>query len=334
MERKVNIVQNVFVARKLPGLGLDKLRSHCNVTVFPHDRNISKEELLEAVADQDALISMLSDPIDAEVIAAGKELKVIANYAVGFNNIDLAASTKRGIAVVNTPDVLTDATADLAWALLMCTARRVLEGDRMARRGDFTGWAPELLLGAEVHGKTLGIIGAGRIGQAVAKRARGFDMKVLYHNRGRLPRSVEQKYRLEYTDLNTLLKQADFVSLHCPLTPQTKYLIGAEELNMMKPTAVLINTARGPVVNEEALVKALREGVIYGAGLDVFEDEPALKPGLAALPNAVLTPHIASAGRETRLRMVDMVVSDVLAVLQNRRPRNLVNTELLSRGDI
>lgn len=321
-------MKNVYVTRKLPGHSLDKLQSICNVTVYPEDRNITKAELLEIVAEQDALITMLSDPIDAEVIEAGHKLKVIANYAVGFNNIDVEAATKRKIAVVNTPDVLTDATADFAWALLMSAARRVIEGDVMTRNGKFEGWAPELLLGVEVYGKTLGLIGAGRIGRAVAKRAQGFDMRVLYHNRTRLSEKVEKEYNLEYVDLKTLLKESDFVSLHCPLTPETKYLIGEAELNMMKPTSVLINTARGPVVDEVALVQALRDGVIYSAGLDVFEDEPALKPGLAELPNVVLAPHIASAGIETRAKMVNMVVNDVIAVLKGERPLNPVNQEI------
>ena len=235
--------------------------------------------------------------------------------------------------MVNTPDVLTAASADFAWALLLATARRVVEGDALVRAGRFAGWAPELLLGVEVHGKTLGIVGAGRIGQAVAKRARGFAMRILYHNRTRLPEDVERELGLEYADLDALLKEADFVSLHCPLTPETRHLIGERELGLMKPTAVLINTARGPVVDEGALVQALREGRIYGAGLDVFENEPALHPGLAELPNVVLAPHIASAGRETRLQMVDLVVSDVLAVLKGQRPRNLVNPEIWKRED-
>ncbi|HHY15982.1 MAG TPA: D-glycerate dehydrogenase, partial [Firmicutes bacterium] len=260
---------NVFVTRKLPGSGLDRLRKAARVTVYPHDRNISKEELLREVNGRDALISMLSDPVDVEVIEAGRNLKVIANYAVGFNNIDLQAASARKIAVVNTPDVLTEATADLAWALLMSAARRVVEGDSLTRAGHFTGWAPELLLGVEVYGKTLGIIGAGRIGQAVARRAVGFNMKLLYHNRTRLRAEVEQEYGLEYVDLNTLLQHSDFISLHCPLTPQTKYLIREGELKMMKRTAILINTARGPVIEEAALVRALREGTIYAAGLDV-----------------------------------------------------------------
>jgi len=324
---------SVFVTRKLPGQGLERLRDLCEVTVFPEDRNMTKEELLEIIPGQDAVITMLANPIDSEVIGAGQKLKVIANYAVGFNNIDLAAATARGIAVVNTPDVLTAASADFAWALLLATARRVVEGDALVRAGRFAGWAPELLLGVEVHGKTLGIVGAGRIGQAVAKRARGFAMRILYHNRTRLPEDVERELGLEYADLDALLKEADFVSLHCPLTPETRHLIGERELGLMKPTAVLINTARGPVVDEGALVQALREGRIYGAGLDVFENEPALHPGLTELPNVVLAPHIASAGRETRLQMVDLVVSDVLAVLKGQRPRNLVNPEIWKRED-
>ncbi|HHT43447.1 MAG TPA: D-glycerate dehydrogenase [Firmicutes bacterium] len=319
---------SVYVTRKLPGQGLDRLRSLCNVTIFPEDRNITKAELLGVIAQQDAVITMLADPIDAEVIAAGEKLKVIANYAVGFNNIDTAAASARGIAVVNTPDVLTDASADFAWALLLATARRAIEGDSLVRRGGFVGWAPELLVGVEVHGKTLGIVGAGRIGQAVARRALGFNMRTLYHNRSRLPDHVEKELNLTYADLGTLLKEADFVSLHCPLTPETRHLIGAAELRLMKPTAVLINTARGPVVDEAALVQALRERTIYGAGLDVYEAEPALHPGLAELSNVVLAPHIASAGMETRLKMVDLVVNDVLAVLQGERPRNLVNPQI------
>lgn len=319
---------NVYVTRKLPGDSLEKLRSTCNVTTNPEDRNITKEELLNVIPNQDAVITMLSDPIDEEVIGAGKKLKVIANYAVGFNNIDIAAASNKRIPVCNTPDVLTNATADFAWALLMSTARRVIEGDVMTRRGDFVGWAPELLLGVEVYGKTLGIIGAGRIGQAMAKRALGFDMRIIYHNRSRLPHNVEEEYNMEYVDLKTLLTQSDFVSLHCPLTPETRYLIDQKELALMKPTAILINTARGPVINEVALVQALEQKVIYGAGLDVFEDEPALKPGLAQLSNVVLAPHIASAAAETRSRMVDMVVADVLAALEGRRPLNLVNPRI------
>lgn len=319
---------NVFVTRKLPGHALDELRSVCNVTVNPKDRNITKEELMKAVANQDALISMLSDPVDSDVIQAGSKLKVIANYAVGYNNIDIATASKQNILVCNTPDVLTNASADFAWALLMSTARRVIEGDTLTRGGQFTGWAPELLLGVEVYGKTLGLIGAGRIGQAVAKRALGFNMRTLYHNRNRLPHTVEKECNMEYSDLETLLKESDYVSLHCPLTPETRHLIARRELEIMKSTSILINTARGPVVDEAALVEALEQRVIYGAGLDVFEDEPALKPGLTQLSNVVLAPHIASAAVETRSKMVEMVARDVLAALEGRRPQNVVNQEI------
>ncbi len=318
----------VFVTRKLPGTALEKLHNKCHVTINPEDRNLTKEELLEAVVDQDGLISMLSDPIDSEVIHAGNKLKVIANYAVGFNNIDIEAASKRKIPVCNTPDVLTNASADFAWALLMSTARRIIEGDNMTRSGQFKGWEPSLLLGMEVWGKTLGIIGAGRIGQAVAKRAIGFEMRTLYHNRNRLPNTIEQEYNMEYVDLDTLLKESDYVSLHCPLTSETKHLIGQKELEKMKPTSILINTARGPVVDEVALVAALKKRIIYGAGLDVFEDEPALKPGLAELSNVVLAPHIASAAVETRSKMVEMVVDNVLTALEGKRPQNLVNSKI------
>lgn len=281
--------------------------------------------------EADAVISMLSDPIDKEVIEAGKNLKVIANYAVGYNNIDIEAATKSGIAVVNTPDVLTEASADLAWALLLAVSRRVVEGDTMTRAGKFRGWAPELLLGVPVYGQTLGIIGAGRIGQAVARRAKGFGMRVLYHNRKRLPKAIENDLGMSYAALDDLLAESDFVSLHCPLTPETKHLIGPRELGLMKQTAVLINTARGPVVDEEALLQALRKKTIFGAGLDVYEKEPLLTPGLADLPNVVLTPHIGSADTRTRLAMVDMVLNDIIAVLNNERPQNLVNPEVWER---
>jgi len=324
-------MHSIFVTRALPGDFLSKFGSAYSVKVYPYDRNITKDELLTYVKDCSGLISMLSDPIDEDVLAAGKNLKVVANYAVGFNNIDVAAATARGIAVVNTPDVLTEASADLAWALLLATSRRILEGDAMTRDGKFRGWAPELLLGMPVYGQTLGIIGAGRIGRAVARRAKGFGMRILYHNRSRLAAEVEEELGMTYVGLEELLTESDFITLHCPLTPETKRLIGAAELAKMKPTAVLINTARGPVVDEAALLKALRNKEIFGAGLDVYEREPLLTPGLADLPNVVLTPHIASADVRTRLAMVDMVVEDVIAVLEGHRPSNLVNPEVWER---
>lgn len=321
----------IFVTRSLPGDALENIKDRFDVTVYPLDRTITKDELITYLKDADALISMLSDPIDKEVIDAGEKLKVIANYAVGYNNIDVEAATNRSIAVVNTPDVLTEASADLAWALLLAVSRRLIEGDTMTRAGRFRGWAPELLLGVPVYGQTLGIIGAGRIGQAVARRAKGFGMRILYHNRNRLPEQVERDLGMNYASLDELLKESDFVSLHCPLTAETRHLIGPRELKMMKSTAVLINTARGPVVDEHALLDALRKKLIFGAGLDVFEREPLLTPGLADLPNVVLTPHIGSADTRTRLAMVDMILNDITAVLENKRPKNLVNPEVWER---
>ena len=321
----------IFVTRSLPGDALENIKDRFDVTVYPLDRTITKDELITYLKDADALISMLSDPIDKEVIDAGEKLKVIANYAVGYNNIDVEAATNRGIAVVNTPDVLTEASADLAWGLLLAVSRRLIEGDTMTRAGRFRGWAPELLLGVPVYGQTLGIIGAGRIGQAVARRAKGFGMRILYHNRNRLPEQVERDLGMNYASLDELLKESDFVSLHCPLTAETRHLIGPRELKMMKSTAVLINTARGPVVDEHALLDALRKKLIFGAGLDVFEREPLLTPGLADLPNVVLTPHIGSADTRTRLAMVDMILNDITAVLENKRPKNLVNPEVWER---
>ncbi|MBE3576013.1 MAG: D-glycerate dehydrogenase [Firmicutes bacterium] len=342
---------NVYVTRKIPQEGLDVFqeappgsqtagkaapggqgegRPAFNVQVNPHDRVLSRQELLAAVRGAHGLITMLNENIDAEVMdAAGPQLRVIGNYAVGFNNIDLAAATQRGIVVCNTPGVLTETTADLAWALLMASARRVVEGDHMVRAGQFQGWAPMLLLGQDVYGKTLGIVGFGRIGQAVARRARGFDMRVVYYSAHRRPPEEEQALGATYLPLDELLRQADFVSLHVNLTPATRHLIDERALSLMKPTAHLINTARGPVVDEAALVRALREGRIAGAGLDVFENEPALAPGLKDLPNVTLLPHAGSASIPTRTRMAVMIAQDVRAVLQGQRPAHPVNTEVL-----
>ncbi len=254
---------------------------------------------------------------------------MIANMGVGYNHIDIAAATRRGIPVSNTPGVLTDATADLAFTLILAVARRVVEGDRRVREGKFKLWAPFLFLGREVSGKTLGIVGFGRIGRAVARRAAGFGMRVLYHNRSRLTPAEERESPAEYADLNTLLAQADFVSLHVPLSGETRHLIGAEELSRMKPTAYLINTARGPVVDEVALLATLQRGMIAGAGLDVYENEPALTPGLADLPNVVLLPHVGSATLETRTAMAAMAARNLIAGLDGQRPPNLVNPEVL-----
>ena len=318
----------VFVTRRLPAPAEEILAAQCDVVFFEEDRPIGREELLQGVRGVDGLISLLSDPIDGEVMeAAGPQLRVIANYAVGYNNIDVAEATRRGILVTNTPGVLTEATADLAWALLMSVARRVVEGDAFMRSGQFNGWSPTLLLGEEISGKTLGIVGFGRIGQAVARRAQGFNMRVLYFSRRRHP-EAEAALGAEYRELDQLLAESDVVSLHVPLTDQTHHLIGRRELELMKPNAILINVARGPVVDEAALVEALKGGRLAGAGLDVYEAEPEMAPGLAELSNVVLLPHVGSATHETRAKMAEMVATDLLDGLQGRRPAHLVNPEV------
>lgn len=321
----------VYVTMRIPQAGLDMLAEHFDVEVNPEDRLLTQKELIEAVKDADALVSLLSDTISSEVMDAAPRLKAIHNYAVGFNNIDIAAATQRGICVTNTPGVLTDATADLAFALILATARRVVEADKFMRAGKFTGWKPMLFLGTDVHHKTLGIIGFGRIGQAVAERAAGFKMRVLYTGRHRQPEEVEKRCRAEFVSMETLLAESDFISLHVPLTPETRHLIGEPQFNMMKKTAILINTARGPVVDEKALVRALKSGRIAGAGLDVYEQEPEFEPELAEMDNVVMLPHIGTAAVETRTKMSVMVAEDAIAVLKGERPAHLVNPEVWER---
>lgn len=319
----------VFVTARIPDEGLELLQKDCDVTINEKEGVLAKQELIDGIGCGDGVLSMLSDAITEDVLNVCPNLRVIANYAVGYNNIDLAAATKRGIVVTNTPGVLTEATADLAWALLMDAARRVTEGDRMTRAGKFTGWAPKLLLGYDVHSTTLGIIGFGRIGQAMARRAKGFNMRVLYHQRNRAAQEAEKELNADYVSLNELLKNSDFISLHCPLTPETKYLIGEKQISMMKPNAVLINTARGPVVDEKALVRALKEKRIFGAGFDVYENEPKLTEGLAQLDNVVLAPHIGSASFATRAKMSVMAAQSILDVLSGKTPENAVNKEVV-----
>ena len=271
---------------------------------------------------------MLTDLIDEELLDRAPRLKMIANYAVGYNNINLTAATARNIPVSNTPDVLTEATAELAFALILATARRVIEGDRMNREGRFKFWAPLLFLGGEVTAKTLGIIGLGRIGKALAKKAGGFDMTVYYHNRNRLNTVDEERLGAKYLGLKELLAQADFISLHVPLTEDTNHLISRKELEMMKPSAFLINTSRGPVVDEQALVDALQQKWIAGAGLDVYEHEPQINPGLLELENVVLLPHVGSATWETRTKMARVAVENLLVGLKGERPPNCLNNEV------
>ncbi len=315
----------VFVTRRIPQAGLDRLAAEVDLQVAGQDAPISRADLERGAASCDALLSILTDTVDAALMDGSPRLKIIANYAVGTNNIDVDAATQRHIAVTNTPGVLTECTADLAWTLLMDAARRVTEGDRLTRAGGFQGWGPQFMLSGDVYGKTLGIVGMGRIGQAVARRASGFAMKVLYTKRQPLDPIQEKELRATRVDLDTLLRNSDFVSLHCPLSPETRHLVGIRELGIMKKGAILVNTARGPVVDEAALVQALRSGVIAGAGLDVYEDEPRLASGLAGLENAVLAPHLGSATVETRDRMALMVAENILARLKGERPPNLVN---------
>lgn len=322
-------MSKIFVTRSLPPPGLKMLRENYEVEVNPHDRVLTKEEILEGVSDVDALVCLLTDTIDKDIIDAGSNLKIISNYAVGYNNIDFNYATTKGIIVTNTPGVLSETTADLAFSLLVAAARRIPEGDKFMREGRFEGWAPELMLGIDIHGKTLGIIGLGGIGKLVAKRALGFDMKVLYNSANRNP-GVEQELGIRYTEVDELLKESDFVSLHVPLTEKTKELIGEKELDMMKPSAYLINTARGEVIDEPALIETLTNNKIRGAALDVFWGEPTnVNSQLYKLDNVVLAPHMGSASLETRSKMAKMTAQAVIDSLEGRQPQHVVNPEVL-----
>lgn len=317
----------VYVARRIPRAGLEMLEAAHEVDVWPGELPPSRDELLRGVTGADALVSLLTDRIDARVMDAAPRLRVIANYAVGYENVDVGAATERGIVVTNTPDALTETTADFAWALMLAVARRVPEGVEYVRAGRWRTWGPELLLGPDVWGATLGLVGLGRIGTAVARRAEGFGMRVLYTTRAPKP---DAPAGAEWRDLDALLAESDFVSLHTPLTPETRGLLDARRIRLMKRTAVLVNTARGPVVDTQALYEALRDGVIRGAGLDVTDPEPlpADHP-LLALRNCAVVPHIASASYATRERMARMAAQNALAVLAGERPPNPVNPEVL-----
>ena len=314
----------VFITRKIPEDGIRILEKEgFNIEIFPEDRIPEKEEIIRGVKDADALISLLTDRIDREVIDSAPKLKVIGNYAVGYNNIDVDYAKKKGIIVVNTPGVLTDATADLAFALILAATRRVVEGDKFVREGKFKGWAPLLLLGKDVWGATLGIVGAGRIGQAVGRRAKGFNMKIIYYDKFRRE-SFEKETGAEFVPLEKLLSQADIITIHVPLTQETYHLIGKREFALMKDGAILVNTSRGEVIDEEALISALKNGKIFSAALDVFENEPDIRKELLGLPNIVLTPHIGSATERTRRKMAEMVCNDVARVLRGEEPINKV----------
>ncbi|HGE72355.1 TPA: D-glycerate dehydrogenase [Candidatus Poribacteria bacterium] len=318
----------VYVTRLLPGPALDVLRETCDVEVYPNDEAIPYEELLEKVKNRDGIITLLTDKIDAQVIKAGASgnppLKIIANYAVGYDNIDVACATEHSIYVSNTPGVLTNTTADIAWALMLAIARRIPEAERFTRAGKFKGWSPTLFLGGDVYGKTLGIVGVGRIGAAVALRSKGFNMRVLYHDVRPNP-EIEREVNAQKVDMDTLLKESDFISIHVPLMPETRHLFGKRSFEMMKPTAYLINTSRGPVIDEEELAEALKNKVIAGAALDVFEYEPKIVPALLELENVIVVPHIASASVETRSKMAMMAVENVIAALNGKTPPTAVN---------
>ncbi len=286
------------------------------------------EELRRRLEDKDGVLSTGSDRIDAAVLDGAPRLKAVCNVAVGYNNIDLAACGERGVLATNTPEVLDDTTADTAWALLMAAARRITEAERWLRAGNWKeGWTYDRLLGQDVHHATLGIIGMGRIGQAMARRAQGFSMRVLYHNRRRAPKAVEKKLGARYASLDKLLRESDFVSLNLPYSPQAHHLIGARELALMKPTAVIVNAARGGIIDDAALVQALKERRVFAAGLDVFEGEPRFNPGFLELDNVALIPHIGSATRATRMKMNLLAVKNLTSALSGRRPPNLLNPE-------
>jgi glyoxylate reductase len=315
----------VLVTGIIPDEVMSLIKEEHEVESNEDDHPIARDRLLQGVQDKEGLLCMITDEVDEELVDKAPRLKMVANFGVGFNNIDVAAATKRSILVSNTPGVLTDATADTAFALILATARRVVEGDKKTRQGEFRFWAPFHFLGREVTGKTLGIIGLGRIGKAVARRAAGFEMKILYNNRTRLNASEEKSLGVTYVNMDTIIKTSDFISLHVPLTDETHHLINQQTLARMKPGAYLINTSRGPVVDEKALLEALKNGIIAGAGLDVYEDEPELTPGLAELSNVVLLPHVGSATLETRTRMAQLAAENLLAGLRGEKPPNCLN---------
>ena len=314
------MAKNVFISNNLPQGSVGLIPRSYSLDYNDSDAPLSKAELISRLKGKDGLICHIISTIDDEVLAAAPTLKVVANVAVGYNNIDVAAAKRRGVIVTNTPDVLTETTADFAWALLMAAARRVVEADRYARSGQWKAWKWDLLWGADVHGKTLGIVGFGRIGRAIARRAQGFNMRILYHDAVRADAAVERELSATAIDLETLLREADFVTLHTNLTPDTRHLIGERTLRLMRKSAVLVNAARGPIVDEAVLARALREGWIAGAGLDVFEEEPKIHPDLVPLQNVVLAPHIASASRDTRIAMATLAVRNCVAVLEGQPP--------------
>jgi glyoxylate reductase len=326
-------MEKVFVTRRLPQKGLLRITEKYDADVWPLQEPPTRDQIMDRGRDCEGLVTLLSDPIDAEVIAALPKLRVIAQYAVGYDNIDVSAATAAGIIVTNTPGVLTETTADLTWALILAASRRVAEGDRYVRDGKWSvAWGPELMLGEDVHGATLGIVGFGRIGQAVARRAKGFGMRVLYHTRRdtKEQQKTAEEAGARAVTFDHLLKESDIVSLHVPLTEETRNMIDTDALNQMKRGSILVNTSRGAVLDENALYNALVSGHLFAAGLDVFETEPIPEESpLMALPNVVLAPHIGSASRHTRNVMAEMCADNLDAALHGEKPPNIVNPEVL-----
>jgi len=318
----------VLATHRLFDAARKTLQDNCDVEYWEKSGRPPREEVLRRVKDKEGLICLLTEKVDDELLQAAPKLRIAANVAVGYDNIDVPACTKRGVVATNTPGVLDETTADFAWTLMMAVARRLGEGDVLARSGNWKGWDLDQLVGTDVWGKTLGIVGFGRIGRAMARRAGGFQMRVIYTDAVRAPADAEKELRAEYRDMNELLAEADFISVHTPLLPETHGLFNAAKFQRMKRTAFFINTSRGPVVDEAALVAALEDGKIAGAALDVYEKEPVIHPGLRR-SNVVLAPHIASASLETRTKMACMAAENVIALLQGRRPANVLNPEAL-----
>jgi len=320
----------VYITRQLPDRGLQKIKKLFDAEIWPDYAPPPKKTVIEKAKTVDALVTLLSDKIDSEVFDVAPKLRIVSQLAVGFDNIDLQEATKRGIYITNTPEVLTDTTADFSWALLMAVARRVVEADKYVRSGQWkVAWHPDMMTGRDIHGATIGIVGAGRIGYAMAKRAKGFDMKILFYDV--IPRpEMEKDFGAKRLDLNALLKEADFVSIHVPLMKETHHLMNEERLKLMKKTAYLINNSRGPVIDEKALYKALKEGWIAGAGMDVFEQEPTpMDNPLLKFESVVVAPHISSASLETRAQMSEMVADNLIAFFQGNKPPNLVNQDVM-----
>ncbi|MFC5559852.1 2-hydroxyacid dehydrogenase [Ureibacillus thermophilus] len=310
----------IFVTSKVSDSALNILKSVGEVEVWEKEETLNGKTLLEKIKEKDAVLTMVNNFVTDDIIQQAPKLKVIGNCGVGYNNIDIASAEKHGVIVTNTPDVLNDATADLTWAMILGIARRIVEADKFVREGKFTGWLPHLFIGNMVYGKKLGIIGLGRIGRAVCKRAKGFKMEVYYYNRNPLPKAQEEALNATYKNLEDLLRECDYITIHAPLNEDSHHLIGRDELNLMKKDAYLINTSRGPLIDEQALYEHLKDGKIAGAALDVYEHEPEIVEGLLGLDNVILLPHIGSATYETRTNMAELAAKNIANVLSGKEP--------------